>query len=97
LGSLSYLLDTCTFIWLCADPEKLSATAREAIDADAGLLLRDVSALEITLKWQAGKLELPDHHRDPFDRLLVATALAAGATILTPDPAVRRYPISTRW
>lgn len=130
MGSLIYLLDTCTFIWLCADPEKLSATAREAIDADAGLLLSDVSALEITLKWQAGKLELPDppaawietqaetwglttrplsraeiyrsaelpdHHRDPFDRLLVATALAAGATILTPDPAVRRYPVSTRW
>jgi PIN domain nuclease of toxin-antitoxin system len=41
--------------------------------------------------------ELPDHHRDPFDRLLVATALATGATILTPDEAIHRYPVSWRW
>jgi PIN domain nuclease of toxin-antitoxin system len=39
----------------------------------------------------------PGHHRDPFDRLLVADALAEGATILTPDPAIQRYPVSWRW
>ncbi len=41
--------------------------------------------------------ELPTHHRDPFDRLLVAAALGANATILTPDEAVRQYPVSCRW
>ena len=41
--------------------------------------------------------ELPAHHRDPFDRLQVAAALGANATILTPDVAVRQYPVSTRW
>ena len=41
--------------------------------------------------------ELPAHHRDPFDRLLVVAALGANATILTPDEAVRQYPVSTRW
>lgn len=41
--------------------------------------------------------ELPAHHRDPFDRLLVAVALGANATILTPDEAVRQYPVSCRW
>jgi PIN domain nuclease of toxin-antitoxin system len=35
---------------------------------------------------------LPALHRDPFDRLLVAQAEAAGATILTADPAVAQYP-----
>ncbi len=125
------ILDTCTFIWLCAEPERLSETAREAIDAtDTDLVLGDVSVLEIVLKWQAGKItlpepprvwverqigiwsirslpisrehmyrvsELPEHHRDPFDRLLVAAALSEGATILTPDPAIHRYPLSCRW
>ena len=41
--------------------------------------------------------ELPAHHRDPFDRLLVAAALEANATILTPDEAVCQYPVSCRW
>ena len=41
--------------------------------------------------------ELPMHHRDPFDRLLVAVALGAGAAILTPDDAIHDYPVSYRW
>ena len=113
------MLDTCTLIWLCSSPDKLSATARELIDApETRLLLSEASVLEIALKWTAGKLglpdpprrwvesqtwslcralgredmyragELPDHHRDPFDRLLVAAAIRANAIILTPDDAV---------
>ena len=127
----TYLLDTCTFVWLCAEPDRLSDIAKAAIDApDTSLLLSDVSTLEITLKWGAGKIELPDpprhwiesqiatwsldcralgrediyragelpyHHRDPFDRLLVSAAINAKATILTPDDAVRAYPVSCRW
>ncbi len=126
-----YLLDTCTLIWLSTEPEKLSPASVRAIDAsDSILLWSDVSALEIGLKWSAGKLVLPDpprhwlerqidtwgldclslrrtdiyreselpaHHRDPFDRLLVAAALGANATILTPDEAIRQYPVSCRW
>lgn len=41
--------------------------------------------------------ELPTYHRDPFDRLLVAAAVNADATILTPDGAVHQYPVSCRW
>lgn len=34
---------------------------------------------------------LPDHHRDPFDRLLVAQALAEPMRLLTADAMVARY------
>jgi PIN domain nuclease of toxin-antitoxin system len=34
---------------------------------------------------------LPMHHRDPFDRMLVAQATADGLTIVTRDAAIRRY------
>jgi PIN domain nuclease of toxin-antitoxin system len=34
---------------------------------------------------------LPVHHRDPFDRLLVAQALVEGLTIVTHDPLIARY------
>ncbi len=40
---------------------------------------------------------LPELHRDPFDRLLVAQALARGLQILTPDELIARYPVQTVW
>ena len=58
--STQLLLDTCTFLWLAADPKRISADARAALD-DAGndLFLSDVSVWEIVLKHGAGKLPLP--------------------------------------
>jgi PIN domain nuclease of toxin-antitoxin system len=41
--------------------------------------------------------KLPDLHRDPFDRLLVAQALVGGLVVVTPDDAVRQYPVRTLW
>ena len=39
--------------------------------------------------------KLPELHRDPFDRLLVATALTRGYEIATVDEQVKRYPVRT--
>lgn len=36
---------------------------------------------------------LPDHHKDPFDRMLVAQAQVENLTILTVDPEIARYPV----
>jgi PIN domain nuclease of toxin-antitoxin system len=36
--------------------------------------------------------DLPDIHRDPFDRLLVAQAVSTGMTLWTTDRTVARYP-----
>jgi PIN domain nuclease of toxin-antitoxin system len=35
--------------------------------------------------------ELPQHHRDPFDRLLIAQAMEAGLVFATRDAASARY------
>jgi len=37
--------------------------------------------------------ELPPHHRDPFDRLLIAQARAEGLTILTADGDFAHYDV----
>ncbi len=42
---------------------------------------------------QAGAL--PMHHRDPFDRMLVAQAQAEGLVIVTNDPYIPRYGLRT--
>jgi PIN domain nuclease of toxin-antitoxin system len=38
---------------------------------------------------------LPFHHRDPFDRLLVAQAQLENLTIVTRDPRIAAYDVST--
>ncbi|MFZ5648401.1 MAG: type II toxin-antitoxin system VapC family toxin [Bacillota bacterium] len=40
---------------------------------------------------------LPDFHRDPFDRFLVAQARLENLPILTADPEIGRYPVETIW
>ena len=40
---------------------------------------------------------LPDVHRDPFDRLLVAQALESGLAIVTRDRIIPQYPVQTVW
>jgi PIN domain nuclease of toxin-antitoxin system len=38
-------------------------------------------------------VELPQIHRDPFDRILIAQALHHGLAIVTVDPDVGAYPV----
>jgi PIN domain nuclease of toxin-antitoxin system len=58
------LLDTCTFVWLAAEPDRLSPSARTLLDdASESLVLSDVSVWELGLKWQLGKMQLPEPPR----------------------------------
>ena len=41
--------------------------------------------------------KLPLLHRDPFDRVLIAQAIAEDLTIVTPDRVMREYPVSVLW
>jgi PIN domain nuclease of toxin-antitoxin system len=40
---------------------------------------------------------LPSLHRDPFDRMLIAQAIAHSLTIVTPDPLITQYPVRMLW
>jgi Uncharacterized protein conserved in bacteria len=42
-------------------------------------------------------VSLPFHHRDPFDRLLIAQAIADDMTVVTRDPEFSKYPVKTLW
>jgi PIN domain nuclease of toxin-antitoxin system len=37
---------------------------------------------------------LPRHHRDPFDRMIIAQAHLAGMTIVTSDREIQNYPVA---
>lgn len=47
--------------------------------------------LPVTPQHAAAVETLPDHHRDPFDRLLVAQAATEPMRLITRDPLVARY------
>lgn len=40
---------------------------------------------------------LPQIHRDPFDRMLICQAIILDMVLLTPDEAIRQYPVRTSW
>ena len=44
-----------------------------------------------------GRTRVRAAHDDAIDRLLVATALAEGLSLLTSDEEIRKYPVSTIW
>ena len=42
-------------------------------------------------------MELPFIHRDPFDRLLISTAISEDLTIITVDENIQKYDVSWVW
>lgn len=49
--------------------------------------------LPITFRHAQRVAGLPEHHRDPFDRLLVAQAEVEGLTLVTRDPVFEPYAV----
>lgn len=61
-----------------------------------GLIDNGYSELAITSEHAMAFDSLPAIHKDPFDRIIVAQALAEGIILLTSDPVVAQYPGSIR-
>jgi PIN domain nuclease of toxin-antitoxin system len=63
-----------------------------------GLLLgAGVQALPISVDHAAAVEGLPWHHRDPFDRVLIAQASVEAATLLSRDDAFAPYGVTVIW
>jgi len=71
------------------------------VDADAfisdQLASNAFEVLPVMLRHALRVYSLPDHHRDPFDRLLVAQAQIENVPMLTADTELARYAIHTVW
>ena len=71
------------------EPPDVFVPAQRAAHGIEPLAIDEEAALHVA--------KLPDLHRDPFDRLLVAQALVGGLVVLTPDDSIREYPVRTFW
>lgn len=64
---------------------------REGIDGNG------FDTLNVDIRHAAVVAELPFHHRDPFDRLLVAQAMVEGVPLVSADEPLDAYPIRRIW
>ena len=58
---------------------------------------QNLQPLSITHSHAAKVYDLPIHHSDPFDRMLIAQALVEEMVILTSDRVFRKYPAELLW
>ncbi|MCA9972960.1 MAG: type II toxin-antitoxin system VapC family toxin [Anaerolineales bacterium] len=64
---------------------------------DAELSKNSIHWLPIAKSHCLRMMALPDVHRDPFDRLLIAQALCEDMTLLTADSQIARYTVPVLW
>ncbi len=57
----------------------------------------EIGVLSIRHRDLAVVADLPFHHRDPFDRLIIAQAIGEDAAIITKDSAFQDYPVQIIW
>lgn len=69
-------------------PPTTYVPSRMKSSGTTGLPIEHVHALHVST--------LPDHHRDPFDRLLIAQAQVEKLTVLSADRQFERYQIDLR-
>jgi PIN domain nuclease of toxin-antitoxin system len=61
------------------------------------LSLNAIQSLPIQMSHALHVFTLPDHHRDPFDRILISQAQLEGLPILTADPQIALYQVEIIW
>jgi len=61
------------------------------------MALHHLQPLPIQLSHAMRIFDLPDLHRDPFDRLLIVQSILEDLPILTQDENIRRYSVNTVW
>ena len=69
---------------------KLKAPAGLARELDS----HNFAPLSISFEHALAVETLPDHHDDPFDRILVAQAIAEGLTLVTRDEIIHKYRVN---
>ena len=56
-----------------------------------------LTLLPVTVEYAERQLSLPKHHKDPFDRFLIAQSLVEGVPIICADPIFDNYGAIRLW
>ncbi len=78
-------------LWEIAVKTRLGKLVADAAEVRTAALADGFVPLPFTLEHALAVAQLPDHHRDPFDRILVAQARVEPLHLLTHDGIVAAY------
>lgn len=100
LDETNALVVSAATVWelqLKEDLGKLRLRTSVRTMLDEQLEVNGLEFLPISLRhiWELGNL--PRHHGDPFDRMLVAQARYEGLTLVSADKVMREYPVDVLW
>lgn len=84
-------------IWEAAIKRNLGRLRFHDDDLTSALAEGGFRPLSVTIGHALLAGSLPNHHQDPFDRMLVAQAKLEGMTLVTRDPALRSYDVPILW
>lgn len=90
------VLLSAAVVWEVAIKRSLGKLQAPA-DLAPTLLSAGAQAIPVTLEHIAAVEALAWHHRDPFDRMLVAQAFAEGAAIVSQDDRLSAYDVTLVW
>jgi len=76
---------------------KLDFPAPPAHHVPRFMAKQSLRPLSVNHSHAARVYDLPAHHRDPFDRMLIAQALVEDMVILTSDRSFKKYPARLLW
>jgi PIN domain nuclease of toxin-antitoxin system len=86
------VLVSAASIWEIAIKQALGKMAKiDMATLESAIIASAFDILPITFQHAAEVAGLPLHHRDPFDRMLVAQAIAESAHLLTSDIVLKKY------
>jgi len=90
----NYLYFSAISIWEVAVKQNLgrSSFTVNAHTLRGGLLANGLIEIPLTSSHGIATLGLPSIHQDPFDRILIAQAIAENITLLTSDVQIAKYP-----
>lgn len=91
------LLVSAASYWEIAIKSRLGKLNLVMEELDAELSLNRIGWLPIERQHCRLSSELPLHHRDPFDRLLIAQALSENLQVITGDASFAAYGVSCIW
>jgi PIN domain nuclease of toxin-antitoxin system len=57
----------------------------------------DIQVLSVELEHVLALEKSPSHHKDPFDRLLIAQANVEDFVVVSNDPIFKKYPVKVVW
>ncbi len=81
--------------WEISIKKALGKLSTPAGDYLAELRLHRFTPLDITTEHALAVENLPPHHADPFDRMLVAQAMVERLTLVTHDARIKAYSVPT--